>query len=317
MLTAMRSNEILLQKVDTKMSDVRENISEDANQAKLQQLTHEHAGSLTRFLDQHFAPTPELLSGHRKLFDSARYSLLQEGGKRFRPVLAMLVAEALGAKAEKVLAFAAAVECVHTYSLIHDDLPAMDDDDMRRGQPTNHRKFDEATAILAGDALLTEAFQLIADHYQSEPVQAIKAVSELAQASGLRGMVGGQGIDMASKKESITIDELWLMHKLKTGALIRSAARGSAQIVGATADQLNNITRFAEDLGLAFQVADDLLDFDQAQPEPGSYPALLGPGKTRLFLEELTQSCLKSLSQFDQRAEPLRSIAIYNQNRLV
>ncbi len=294
------------------MSDVHQ-----ANQAKLQQLTAEHAVTLARFLDQHFTPTRDLLSGQRKLFDSLRYSLLQEGGKRFRPVLAMLVAEALGVRPEKVLAYAAAVECVHTYSLIHDDLPAMDNDDLRRGQPTNHRKFDEATAILAGDALLTEAFQLIADHYQSEPAQAIKAVSELAQASGLRGMVGGQGIDMTSKKESIAIDDLRLMHKLKTGALIRSAARGSAQIAGATPDQLKNITQFAEDLGLAFQVADDLLDFDHSHPEPGSYPALLGPVKTRDFLHELTQSCLESLIQFDQRAEPLRSIAIYNQNRLV
>jgi geranylgeranyl diphosphate synthase type II len=294
-------------------------MSEDsqAKQANLQELTATHAEALARFLDQHFALTPDLLSGDRRLFESVRYSLLQEGGKRFRPVLAMLVAEAIGARPEKVLAYAAAVECIHTYSLIHDDLPAMDNDDVRRGQPTNHRKFDEATAILAGDALLTEAFQLIADHYQNEPAQAIKAVSELAKASGLRGMVGGQGIDMASKKEVITIAELRLMHKLKTGALIRSAARGSAQIAGATADQLKAVTQFAEDLGLAFQVADDLLDFDEIKPEPGSYPALLGPDKTRTFLQELTQSCLKSLSQFDEKAEPLRSIAVYNQNRLV
>lgn len=288
----------------------------EENQQTLKKLTVHHAGQLAVFLDKHFELSAELLSGHRKLFDSVRYSLLQEGGKRFRPVLAMLVAEALGASAEKVLAFAAAVECVHTYSLIHDDLPAMDNDDVRRGQPTNHRKFDEATAILAGDALLTEAFQLIADHYADQPAEAVKAVSELARASGLRGMVGGQAIDMAAKKESITLDELRLMHKLKTGALIRAAARGSAQLAHATDDQLKDLTRFAEDLGLAFQVADDLLDFDHARPEPGSYPALLGSDKTRTFLHELTQACLKSLSTFDQKAEPLRSIALYNQNRL-
>jgi geranylgeranyl diphosphate synthase type II len=286
-------------------------------QAKLHELTQERASLLTRFLDVHFAPPFELTNGHRRLYESVRYSLLQEGGKRFRPVLAMLVAEALGAGPEKVLAFAAAVECVHTYSLIHDDLPAMDDDDMRRGQLTNHRKFDEATAILAGDALLTEAFALIADHYRSESAKAVLAICELAKASGLKGMVGGQAIDMASKKESITLDELRLMHKLKTGALIRVAARGAAQIADATSAQLESLTQFAEDLGLAFQVADDLLDFDQAQPEPGSYPALLGPEKTRDFLEELTQACLTSLEAFDERAEPLRSIARYNQNRLV
>jgi geranylgeranyl diphosphate synthase type II len=289
----------------------------EVNQDKLQELTSERAKLLTQFLNTHFAAGTDLQNGHRRLFESVRYSLLQEGGKRFRPVLAMLVADALGVLPKKVLAYAAAVECVHTYSLIHDDLPAMDNDDMRRGQPTNHRKFDEATAILAGDGLLTEAFQLIANHYSEEPAKAIAAVSELAQASGLNGMVGGQAIDMASKKESITLEDLRFMHKLKTGALIRSAARGAAQLSGADPQQLRDLTQFAEDLGLAFQVADDLLDFDQANPEPGSYPSLLGPEKTRVFLQELTQSCLKSLSKFDERAEPLRSIAVYNQNRLL
>jgi geranylgeranyl diphosphate synthase type II len=285
------------------------------SQNLLRERTKIHAARLVKFLDEHFEGG--LTPSHRRLYESVRYSLLQEGGKRFRPVLAMFVAEALGTKAETVLPFAAAVECVHTYSLIHDDLPAMDDDDMRRGQLTNHRKFDEATAILAGDALLTEAFQLIADHYASEPKTALEAIQELAHASGLEGMVGGQAIDMASKKESITLDELRLMHKLKTGALIRSAARGAAKVAKANPTQTEQITRYAEDLGLAFQVADDLLDFDQAQPEPGSYPALLGPEKTREFLEELTHSCLIALEAFDEKAEPLRAMALYNQSRLV
>lgn len=285
------------------------------SQNLLRERTQTHASTLVKFLDEHFEGG--LTPSHRRLYESVRYSLLQEGGKRFRPVLAMLVAEALGAKAEAVLPFAAAVECVHTYSLIHDDLPAMDDDDMRRGQLTSHRKFDEATAILAGDALLTEAFRLIADHYASEPKTAVEAIQELAHASGLEGMVGGQAIDMASKKESITLDELRLMHKLKTGALIRSAARGAAKVAKANPAQTEQLTRYAEDLGLAFQVADDLLDFDQAQPEPGSYPALLGPERTREFLEELTQSCLDALEAFDEKAEPLRAMALYNQSRLV
>lgn len=283
----------------------------------LDQLSRERASLLTRFLDVHFTPAFEVRAGHAKLFDSVRYSLLQEGGKRFRPVLAMFVAEALEKKPEDVLAYAAAVECVHTYSLIHDDLPAMDNDDMRRGQPTNHRKFDEATAILAGDGLLTEAFQLIADHYASQPKAAIKAVAELAQASGLKGMVGGQAIDMAAKKESITLDELRTMHALKTGALIRAAARGSAQICEASDDQLKAITEFSENLGLAFQVADDLLDYDPAKLEPGSYPAILGPEKTNAFLGELTLTCLNALIGFDEKAEPLRAITHYNQQRLV
>ena len=270
---------------------------------------------LVAFLDRHFAVKPSLLQGHRRLSDSMRYSLLQEGGKRFRPVLAMLTAEALGEKSERVLPFAAAVECVHTYSLIHDDLPAMDNDDFRRGQPTNHKKFDESTAILAGDALLTEAFTLIAENYAYEPKHALRAVQLLAQAAGFNGMVGGQAIDMASKKESITLDELRLMHELKTGALIRVSAVGAAALCQASQEQTIEITRYAESLGLAFQVADDLLDFDLAHPEPGSYPALLGPDRTRHFLNELTETCLLSLKAWPKSAEPLRQIARYNQNR--
>ncbi len=275
------------------------------------------AEKLVDYLDRHFQEKSQMPVGHDRLTRSVRYSLLQEGGKRFRPVLAMLTAEALGQSIERVLPFAAAIECVHTYSLIHDDLPAMDDDDFRRGQPTNHKKFDEATAILAGDALLTEAFQLVADAYANEPSLALRAIQELAHASGLRGMVGGQAIDMASKKESIRLDDLRQMHNLKTGALIRVSAVGAAILSGAKPNELSDITRYSENLGLAFQVADDLLDFDLAKPEPGSYPALLGPEKTREFLEELTRGCLASLESWSDSAEPLREIAIYNERRSV
>jgi geranylgeranyl diphosphate synthase, type II len=284
---------------------------------KLEALMHERAKKLVEHLDRHLDSERPMPPGWDRLMHSVRYSVLQEGGKRFRPVLAMLTAEALGQSAEKVLPFAAAVECVHTYSLIHDDLPAMDDDDFRRGQPTNHKKFDEATAILAGDALLTEAFQIVADAYAQEPVLAVKAIQELAKASGLRGMVGGQAVDMASKKESITLDQLRSMHSMKTGALIRVSAVGAAVLSGADSTQLKDITRYSENLGLAFQVADDLLDFDLAKPEPGSYPALLGPEKTKQFLEELTQGCLTSLASWSSAAEPLREIAVYNERRSV
>lgn len=281
----------------------------------LELVMSECASLLVRFLDAHFSKDEHLLAGHQRLQDSIRYSLLQEGGKRFRPVLAMLTAEALGHRPERVLAFAGAVECIHTYSLIHDDLPAMDNDDFRRGQPTNHKKFDEATAILAGDALLTEAFQIVADNYEAQPDVVVKVVKELAKASGFNGMVGGQAIDMNAKKESISIDELRTMHDLKTGALIRLSAVGAATICNANAEQLEQITRFAEALGLAFQVADDLLDFDRANPEPGSYPTLLGPEETKEFLEELTEECLENLSSWSHAAEPLREIARYNQSR--
>lgn len=270
---------------------------------------------VVKFLDRHFSMAEVRLDSQRRLFESVRYSVLQEGGKRFRPVLAQLTAIALGRDAERALAFAAAVECVHTYSLIHDDLPAMDNDDFRRGRPTNHKVYGEALAILAGDGLLTEAFQIIAENY--EPAVAAALVLELARASGLRGMVGGQAIDMNSKKEQISIEDLKTMHLLKTGALIRVSAVGAAIACGASAKIRQQIETFAENLGLAFQVADDLLDFDLAKPEPGSYPAILGPDKTKLFLSELTETCLNSLSAWPASADPLREIAKFNRDRHV
>lgn len=273
---------------------------------------NEKATLLHRFFEFQLEGSPELLPGHRRLLESMRYSVLQEGGKRFRPVLAMLSAEALGWPAARVLPFAAAVEFIHTYSLIHDDLPAMDNDDLRRGQPTNHKKFDEATAILAGDALLTDAFDLIAHNFASEPEVAIKLVLETSRAAGFKGMVGGQAIDMASKKDAINLEELALMHKLKTGALIRLSSVGAAIACRATDDQLRDLTAYAENLGLAFQVADDLLDHTPDKPEAGSYPALMGVDGTKKFLAELTDACLTSLQKWSDRAEPLREIARYN-----
>ncbi len=274
-----------------------------------------HAELLGNFLNYHFSQRGEWPSGHASLVDSTRYSLLQEGSKRFRPVLAMLTAEALGFPAPRVLPLGAAIECIHTYSLVHDDLPAMDNDDFRRGQPTNHKKFGEATAILAGDALLTEAFQILADNYSAEPDLAVRVISETAKAAGLYGMVGGQAIDMASKKETISLQELQTMHQLKTGALIRLSAVGAAILCRANERQMVDITKYAEALGLAFQVADDLLDYDPEKLEPGSYPALMGAEDTRLFLDQITESCLSQLRMWPAAAEPLRQIAVYNRQR--
>lgn len=284
------------------------NQTPEAHSAKL-------VAKVADYLNRHFADGGELYAHHRRLLESMRYSLLQEGGKRFRPVLAMLTAEALGRSPDLVLPFAAAVECVHTYSLIHDDLPAMDNDDFRRGKPTNHKVFGEETAILAGDALLTEAFQMIADSYQGQPAAAASLVSQLAGASGFRGMVGGQAIDMGAKKEAVNLDELRTMHRLKTGALIRVAAMGAATICEANEKQRAEIGVFAENLGLAFQVADDLLDDDPAKPEPGGYPALLGREGTERFLDQLTNACLQSLQTWPESAEPLRQIARFNRRR--
>jgi geranylgeranyl diphosphate synthase type II len=299
--------------------------------ANLSDVMQERASLLARYLDFYFesdavrarlnaalgtrAEGSGLPSGVNELLTSVRYSLLQEGGKRFRPVLTMLAAEALGQPKELVLPFAGAVECIHTYSLIHDDLPAMDNDDFRRGQPTNHKKFNEATAILAGDALLTEAFAMIADNFTGRADVGLRAVSELAKAAGLIGMVGGQAVDMGSKAESISLEELHTMHRLKTGALIRVCATGAAVICGATPRQLGELELYADNLGLAFQVADDILDFDPAKPEPGSYPALLGLESTKKYLAELTESCFESLDGWPALADPLREIATYNQTR--
>jgi len=276
----------------------------------------EKATLVVRFLDAWFegCAKEKEMAGLSRLREAIRYSLLQEGGKRFRPALAMMTADALGVPAARVLPYAAAVECVHTYSLIHDDLPAMDNDDFRRGQPTSHKKFDEATAILAGDALLTEAFEIISSSYSEEASVAGKAISELARASGLRGMVGGQAIDMSAKKGTLTLEQLRQMHTMKTGALIRAAAVGAAHVCKAPMMRVYEIAAYAENLGLAFQVADDLLDFDQAKPEPGSYAALLGPEKTRAFLVELTDKCILGLEHWPH-SQPLVELALYNQSR--
>lgn len=254
--------------------------------------------------------------GWQRLISAIRYSLLQEGAKRFRPTLAMLVADALGTDRERVMPFAAAVECVHTYSLIHDDLPAMDNDDFRRGLPTNHKRFDEATAILAGDALVTDAFGIIGNAYATMPDLAVRAIVELSKAAGSSGMVGGQAIDMAAKKSAVDLEDLRLLHLLKTGALIRAAAVGAAIVSEANEDQIEDLSDFAAALGLAFQVADDLLDYSQERPESGSYCALLGPEKTREFLVELTDEALEAIIDWDEKADSLRALAEFNRDRI-
>lgn len=273
------------------------------------------AATVSRFLDAYFAPTGQQLPhAQARLREAMRYSLLQEG-KRFRPTLAMLVAEALGHSPERVLPFAAAVECIHTYSLIHDDLPVMDNDDYRRGLPTNHKVYGDATALLAGDALLTEAFRMLARAYHHEPTIATQLVFLLSEASGFDGMVGGQEIDLNSKKVSVTLDELEVMHRLKTGALISVAAVGAAHLCFATETQLEQIKVYSQNLGLAFQVADDILDFIPDKPEPGSYPALMGIEQTKVYLNELTAQLLESISGWSALANPLRELAQYNLQR--
>ncbi len=204
--------------------------------------------------------------GIDNLNKSILYSLLETGGKRFRPRLCYHVSTCLGASHESIVAWAAVIECVHTYSLIHDDLPSMDNDSIRRGLPTNHIKFGDAAAILAGDALFAEAFQIIAREYQSQPKLALELVSILSQSSGLAGMVGGQAIDLwlSGRMPSLPKPEkefnLQKLHELKTGALIHAAVDGAALICEATPSERLALSDYGKLLGYAFQLADDIED---------------------------------------------------------
>lgn len=254
---------------------------------------------------------------------SMQYSL-EAGGKRLRPILVIAGAEAVGGRAEKVMPVACALEMIHTFSLIHDDLPAMDDDDLRRGKPTNHKVFGEATAILAGDALLAEAFSLMADASRgTDPKLLIDVIRDISFATGSRGMTGGQVLDMDSMGKRITEGELTRLHTLKTGRLITVAATSGAKFSGATEDKLSALKRYGEAVGLAFQIADDILDIEgdvkeigkdvgsDVENEKATYPSLIGLEESKRRARSLVGAALESLSIFDERADPLREIARY------
>lgn len=253
-------------------------------------------------------------SGMDKLKESVAYSF-SRGGKRFRPVLALLIAESFAVRPQTVLPWAQAVEMIHTYSLIHDDLPCMDNDDFRRGEPTNHKVFGETTALLAGDALLTEAFAVIAEAYKDNASVGLQLVGMLSQASGLRGMVGGQAIDLEFQKKKPEFEELREMHLLKTGALIRVSAEGAALICGLPSEKVKVCRQFGELLGLAFQVKDDLLDA-QEKEESGSFPAVLGHEKTEKFLKDISEEALTCLLNLGISQGPLTELVQFNFQRL-
>ncbi|HPI39478.1 MAG TPA: polyprenyl synthetase family protein [Pseudobdellovibrionaceae bacterium] len=231
-----------------------------------------------------------------QLINSMEYSLLG-GGKRFRPLLCVSMGRALGVKEADVLPFAVAVEMVHTYSLIHDDLPSMDNDDFRRGQPTNHRKFGEDLALLAGDALLTESFLFLVDSYRDDAPLARDLVEILARAAGLQGMVTGQVLDLKMKTTEGTAQDLIELHRLKTGALIQACVSGACRIANVEDQRQHYFLKFAEDMGLAFQVADDILDADRETESHKSFVGLLGVEKTKEFLKELSSTCYKNLNE--------------------
>lgn len=267
-----------------------------------------------------------------RLSDAMRYSLLA-GGKRLRPVLCLAVARACAEDraeeiTEAVLPFAAGLEMIHTYSLIHDDLPAMDDDDLRRGKPSNHKAFDEATAILAGDALLTDAFAHMC-RVELPAGQVLRAVAEFARAAGSSGMVGGQEWDMLyTGLPPVSMAELRRMHAMKTGALLRASCVCGALLAGAADDVCERIGRYGAALGVAFQIADDILDIvsdtatlgkpagSDAEQGKNTYPALVGLDESRRLAREQADAACAALAGFSgPEAGFLRALAGYTITR--
>jgi len=254
------------------------------------------------------------------LHRAMRYSVLA-GGKRLRPILCLATGHLFGADEQPLLRIAAALELIHTYSLIHDDLPALDNDDLRRGKPTSHKVFGEALAILAGDGLLTLAFEVMTGPGLIAAESQIRLVHDLAEAIGIRGMVGGQVVDLETTSESPGVSRLQFIHKAKTGAFIRASARAGALAAGASESDLDRISRYGEKIGLAFQIADDLLDVLGSRESMGkavgkdgvrhksTYPALYGLEESKRIARHLTDEACESLARYGERAQSLREIA--------
>lgn len=267
---------------------------------------------------------PEPEGPAKVVVEAMNYSLFA-GGKRLRPILCMAGAEAVGGDAEKVLPVACALELIHTYSLIHDDLPVMDDDDMRRGKPTSHKVFGDALALLAGDGLLTEAFHLMTrtDTSDLDPMALIRVMALIGEAAGYLGMVGGQVVDMQSEGKEVDLPLVEFLHTRKTGALITAAVSSGTILGGGDEDQVKAITRYGRKIGLAFQIADDILDIEGDSRELGkavgvdaekkkiTYPSVLGLARSKEVQREMVDEAIQCLRPFDHRADPLREIAVY------
>lgn len=265
-----------------------------------------------------------------RLYESMHYSLMA-GGKRLRPILVLAVLEALNKPVERGIPYAVALEMIHTYSLIHDDLPAMDDDDLRRGKPTNHKMFDEATAILAGDALLTRAFAHIAKAYLGHPdVSAettVKLIAELGKRAGATGMVGGQMADILGEGHHLSLEELEYIHHHKTGDLLVAALLGGGYLAEADDCQLAALNRYGVCIGLAFQIQDDILNVEgdiallgkavgsDAGRQKATYPSLLGMEQSRIRLKQLIQEAKRALDESGMTGTPLHMLADYIMDR--
>jgi len=260
-----------------------------------------------------------------KLLEAMRYGLLI-GGKRMRPYLSYITGEALGAQLSDIDAIAAALECIHAYSLLHDDLPAMDDDDLRRGKPTCHKAFDEATAILAGDALQTLAFDILANHNFSDKIQPkkITLIQKLVTASGYQGMCGGQALDLSATNRVISLQQLERLHSLKTGALLEASVLMAAECSGkVTQPEKLLLQQYAQLVGLAYQVQDDIIDITSSEEELGkpkgsdlaanksTYPALLGLQGAKDKAANLLQQALQALAGLPYNTQSLAEFATF------
>ena len=254
-----------------------------------------------------------------------QYSI-SAGGKRVRPILCLAAAEAVGGTPDTLMHVACAIELIHTYSLIHDDLPAMDDDAMRRGKPTIHVQFDEATAVLAGDALLTLAFQILSDERFLAPekqMETLQVINRLSTAAGYRGMIEGQMLDMRSEGKNLNLNDIKTLHKKKTGALIEASVFSGALMGGASDMELSALNQYAHHVGLAFQVADDILNVvgdpvkmgkavgTDAERDKNTFPGAMGLSESRAYARRLVEKALQPIDSFGKKAEPLRAIAHY------
>lgn len=255
---------------------------------------------------------PEEDRGYGVIFEACRYSAMA-GGKRLRPALVLEFCRLSGGDMQAALPFACALEMIHTYSLIHDDLPCMDDDDLRRGKPTNHKVYGEALAVLAGDGLLNLAFETASDPANTEKISAevqLRAIRALSRASGMQGMIGGQVLDMRAEETQISLDELKTLQELKTGCLIGVAAQLGCLIGGASEEQTNAALEYARCIGLAFQIQDDILDVEgdeealgkpigsDAENGKSTYPSLLGLERCHTLVDELSEQAVEALAPF-------------------
>lgn len=267
---------------------------------------------------------PKVEGYQKTIFDSMNYSL-KAGGKRLRPILTLEACKLVGGNEKDAYPFAVAIEMIHTYSLIHDDLPALDNDDLRRGRKTNHKVYGEAMAILAGDGLLNYAYEIMLRESLSkgEPEKYLKAINEIAKASGIYGMIGGQVVDIESEGKSIDMKKLDFIHMNKTAAIIIGCMRAGAIIGGASEEELENVTKYAKNIGLSFQIVDDILDIvgDEAKlgkkvgsdidNEKSTYPSLIGLEKSKETANKLIAEAKMSIDYINKDSEFLNNLADY------